>query len=384
MSTASWQIVAEREVAAQVRSKMFRISTVITCLAVLGGVIALGMLRDRAPSYDIGVTGGDASAVIQASRQLLDEDAKIDVTTFADQQSGEEAVRDGKVDVLLNKFADSWELVGDEDIPATLGGALSAGVQAATLQANAASQDVDLEKLSKGAVVSERVLAGDVGERTTLRGFGFVMGLLFYVFALIFGMQIAYSVVQEKESRVVEILAAAVETRSLMWGKVIANTVLAVGQVVLLALITVVGLLATGSRDLLAGVGPALGWFIAFFVIGFIALAALWSAAAALASRVADINSTTMPMQVLLFTGYALGSFGSGRVTDMASMVPVISSMVMPGRIALGGAPVWQIVLALALNAVAAVLFVRLGARIYDQNLLQTSRKVGFREAFTR
>lgn len=384
MSTPSWRIVAEREIGAQVRSKMFKISTLITCLAVLAGVVALGVLRDRTPSYDIGVAGGDASAVIEAGRSMLDKGAEIELTAFADLAAGEQAVRDGKVEVLLAKSARGWELIGDEEIPATLGGALSAGVQRATLQANAAEQQVDLARLSEGTELHERLLAGDQGERDTMHGFGFVMGLLFYVFALIFGMQIAYSVVQEKESRVVEILAAAIQTRSLMWGKVVANTALAVGQVVLLAVITVVGLRATGSRDLLSDVGPALGWFVAFFVIGFIALAALWSAAAALASRVADINATTMPMQVLLFTGYALGSFGSGRVTETASMVPVISSMVMPGRIALGEVPLWQIVLALAINVLAAALFVRLGSRIYDQNLLQTSRKVGFREALSR
>ena len=131
--------------------------------------------------------------------------------------------------------------------------------------------------------------------------------------ALLFGMQIAQSVVAEKESRVVEILAAAIPTRALLWGKIAGNTLLALGQVVILVGRRTGDLRGARQQTLLAGVGPAMVWFVAFFALGFIALAALWSAAGALSSRVQDIASTTMPLQMVLLAGYLVGAFADGH-----------------------------------------------------------------------
>ena len=202
--------------------------------------------------------------------------------------------------------------------------------------------------------------------------------------ALLFGMQIAQSVVAEKESRVVEILAAAIPTRALLWGKIAGNTLLALAQVVILVGGGLVIFAVLGNETLLGGVGPAMAWFVAFFALGFIALAALWSAAGALSSRVQDIASTTMPLQMVLLAGYMIGAFASGTALSVASQVPVVSAIVMPGRLAYDDVALWEILLALGLNVVAAVLLVRLGARIYDHNLMQTSRKIGFGEALRR
>ena len=128
----------------------------------------------------------------------------------------------------------------------------------------------------------------DVGQRKLV---AFGLSLIFYLVAMLFGMQIAQSVVAEKESRVVEILAAAIPTRALLWGKIAGNTLLALGQVVILVGGGLVIFAVLGNETMLSGVGPAMVWFIAFFALGFIALAALWSAAGALASRVQDIAS---------------------------------------------------------------------------------------------
>ncbi len=99
---------------------------------------------------------------------------------------------------------------------------------------NAAAQDIDLEALYAGADVTVDLLdpdSEDVGQRKLV---AFGLSLIFYLVAMLFGMQIAQSVVAEKESRVVEILAAAIPTRTLLWGKIVGNTLLALGQVVIL------------------------------------------------------------------------------------------------------------------------------------------------------
>ena len=91
-----------------------------------------------------------------------------------------------------------------------------------------------------------------------------------------------------------------------------------------------------------------------------------------------------MPLQVVLLGGYMISALAEGTVLEVASQVPVISAIVMPGRLAYDDVALWEILLSLGLNVVAAVLLVRLGARIYDHNLMQTSRRIGFGEALRR
>ena len=274
--------------------------------------------------------------------------------------------------------------MADNEVDAPLEAAVRSSVAAEAVARNAAAQDVDLAALNAGADVQVDLLdpdSEDVGQRKLV---AFGLSLIFYLVAMLFGMQIAQSVVAEKESRVVEILAAAIPTRALLWGKIAGNTLLALVQVVVLVGGGLVIFAVLGNQTLLSGVGPAMVWFIAFFALGFIALAALWSAAGALSSRVQDIASTTMPLQMVLLVGYMVGAFAAGIALDVASQIPVLSAIVMPGRLAYDDVALWEILLSLGLNVVAAVLLVRLGARIYDRNLMQTNRKIGFGEALSR
>ena len=200
--------------------------------------------------------------------------------------------------------------------------------------------------------------------------------------ALGFGMSIAQSVTQEKESRVVEILAAAVPIRSLLWGKIIGNTVLALGQVVLLVAVGLVGLAVTGRRELLTGISWAALWYVLFFVLGFLALAALWSVAGSLASRQEDLQATTMPGQLILIVPYFISVLASEQIQTIVSMLPIVSTMVMPGRMAQGDVPWWQIAVAIAATLVAAAVFVRVGSRLYERTLLRTGGRIKYRDAF--
>ena len=194
-------------------------------------------------------------------------------------------------------------------------------------------------------------------------------------------MTIAQSVVQEKESRIVEILAAAVPIRSLLWGKIAGNTVLAMSQVTLLAVVGLVGLAAIGERDLLEGIGPAVLWYVAFFVLGFVALACLWAVAGSLASRQEDLQSTTLPGQMILLLPYLASVLAGDQLKTVLSMVPIVSTMIMPGRMAEGSVPWWQIAVAIAVTVAAAVLFVRVGSKLYERTLLRTSGRLGYRQA---
>lgn len=384
-TTPVWRIVAEREFMTKVRDKTFIGATVFTLLFLIGFFVVGSIIDGNSDDFDVAVVGGQDSALVQQAEALLqadNPDASITVEEVDDLAAAEVSVREGDADAALVRGDDGYELLGDDEIDTGLRAALTTAVSRDVLERNAAAQGVDLEALNEGTDIGVRLLDENADESGARSVVAFAFALVFFMTALGFGMSIAQSVTQEKESRVVEILAAAVPIRSLLWGKIIGNTVLALGQVVLLVAVGLVGLAITGRRELLTGISWAALWYVLFFVLGFLALAALWSVAGSLASRQEDLQATTMPGQLILIVPYFISVLASEQIQTIVSMLPIVSTMVMPGRMAQGDVPWWQIAVAIAATLVAAAVFVRVGSRLYERTLLRTGGRIKYRDAF--
>ena len=384
-TTPVWRIVAEREFMTKVRDKTFIGATVFTLLFLIGFFVVGSIIDGNSDDFDVAVVGGQDSALVQQAEALLqadNPDASITVEEVDDLAAAEVSVREGDADAALVRGDDGYELLGDDEIDTGLRAALTTAVSRDVLERNAAAQGVDLEALNEGTDIGVRLLDENADESGARSVVAFAFALVFFMTALGFGMSIAQRVTQEKESRVVEILAAAVPIRSLLWGKIIGNTVLALGQVVLLVAVGLVGLAITGRRELLTGISWAALWYVLFFVLGFLALAALWSVAGSLASRQEDLQATTMPGQLILIVPYFMSVLASEQIQTIVSMLPIVSTMVMPGRMAQGDVPWWQIAVAIAATLVAAAVFVRVGSRLYERTLLRTGGRIKYRDAF--
>ena len=384
-TTPVWRIVAEREFMTKVRDKTFIGATVFTLLFLIGFFVVGSIIDGNSDDFDVAVVDGQDSALVQQAETLLqadNPDASITVEEVDDLAAAEVSVREGDADAALVRGDDGYELLGDDEIDTGLRAALTTAVSRDVLERNAAAQGVDLEALNEGTDIGVRLLDENADESGARSVVAFAFALVFFMTALGFGMSIAQSVTQEKESRVVEILAAAVPIRSLLWGKIIGNTVLALGQVVLLVAVGLVGLAITGRRELLTGISWAALWYVLFFVLGFLALAALWSVAGSLASRQEDLQATTMPGQLILIVPYFISVLASEQIQTIVSMLPIVSTMVMPGRMAQGDVPWWQIAVAIAATLVAAAVFVRVGSRLYERTLLRTGGRIKYRDAF--
>lgn len=384
-TTPVWRIVAEREFMTKVRDKTFIGATVFTLLFLIGFFVVGSIIDGNSDDFDVAVVGGQDSALVQQAEALLqadNPDASITVEEVDDLAAAEVSVREGDADAALVRGDDGYELLGDDEIDTGLRAALTTAVSRDVLERNAAAQGVDLEALNEGTDIGVRLLDENADESGARSVVAFAFALVFFMTALGFGMSIAQSVTQEKESRVVEILAAAVPIRSLLWGKIIGNTVLALGQVVLLVAVGLVGLAVTGRRELLTGISWAALWYVLFFVLGFLALAALWSVAGSLASRQEDLQATTMPGQLILIVPYFISVLASEQIQTIVSMLPIVSTMVMPGRMAQGDVPWWQIAVAIAATLVAAAVCVRVGSRLYERTLLRTGGRIKYHDAF--
>jgi ABC-2 type transport system permease protein len=212
----------------------------------------------------------------------------------------------------------------------------------------------------------------------------FVFSMLFFFVVFQFGYAIAQGVVQEKESRIVELLVSAIPVRTLLFGKVLGNGGLALAQLVLLAVVAVVGTAVTGDRELTSLLLRNAGWFLTFFMLGFLMLSCLWAAAGAFASRNEDLQATTTPLSLLVMLPlFAAVYTPDGPLRTAMSYFPITSPLVMPSRLLAGDATGWQAAVSALLLLVTAGLAVLLGERLYRSSLLRTSGRTTLRQAWS-
>ncbi|KUG51968.1 hypothetical protein AVL62_08555 [Serinicoccus chungangensis] len=385
---APWTLVAAREIQVKLTDKNFLVGTALTLVLLLGAMFLPALIGGGTTSYDVAVTDEAATGVVdqaEESLQAADEESAITPVDVADRAAAETAVLDGDVDAALVGGPGAWELLHDGGAPTSLDGALSEAVSASAMAANAEAAGTTVADLTAGSELAQVDLAADDGTMTGPLAFvlGFAFAMLFYFAALMFGMQIANSVVEEKQSRIIEILAAKIPTRQLLMGKVLGNTVLAFGQLALIAAVSLVGLTVVDLDVALPGLTQAILWYLPFFLVGFLALACVWAAAGALASRTEDLQQTTMPLTMVLVVLFIIGLYLEGMWQQVFSFVPVASTFVMPVRIIEGDTAIWEPVVALALALVFCALTITLGSRLYERALLHTSGSLSWRRAMS-
>lgn len=385
----AWPLVAAREIQVRLRDKNFLTSTVLTVLLLLAVMVAPSLFGGGGSmSYKIGVEGAEGVSIVQQSEQVAqasDEGASLTATELGDAAAVEEATRTGDVDYGLIQTDAGWELVDEGPTSNELSAIVGEVVRTQALTANAEAAGTDVGSLMAGTELTTRDLTESSDGSNGLMAFilGMVFAALFYMSSLMFGMQIASSVVEEKQSRLVEILAAAVPIRSLLFGKVVGNTVLALGQLILIVAVGLIGLTFTDFDIALPGLMEGVAWYIPFFVFGFLALACIWAAAGSLASRNEDLQSTTMPLTMVLVLVFVVGINLQGMWREIGSFVPVLSTILMPMRILEGETAWWEPVVALALVLVFCWFTIRIGARLYQRSVMHTSGTMSWRKALT-
>lgn len=380
----AWGIVMRREIVAKLTDKAFLSGTILT-LALIIGATALGIFAgNRGTRSTIAVTTDQAAAVVRTTDQM--QKATSDKNSFtveqvASEEAARKAVSEGDADAWLRQQDGAWTLVFNKKSTPEVTSAISQAVQAQLMGELGAKAGMNPEQLTRAGTVQTELVDGGTDKALLTLIATFAFSILFFMSSLTFGMQIAGSVVEEKSSRIVEIISAAIPVRQLLAGKVIGNTLMALGQMALFAIAGLVGLSFTPYKDMLPAVSTAVVWFLVYFIAGFLALACVWAVAGSLASRQEDLQSTTTPLTMMLTLVYMAGFFASGTLAKVLSFVPVISSVLMPARLVAGDAEWWELVVGLLLNLAFAAVTVLVGERIYRRALLQTQGVISYRQA---
>ena len=357
---ATW-LVAQREITMRLRSKAFLISTAVLLLAILASIVVSGFLGASAASSATKVaTVGQTSAVVEGVQGL-------EVTQADSVDAAEQLVRDGTVDAAI--------------VPAEgdAGAASSLPYEVVALD----STPTGVVSLLSVTPTVQLLEPSDDSDGPLAYIIGIAFGIVFFMSAVTFGSTIAQSVVEEKQTRVVEILLSTISARELMAGKVVGNSILAFGQIALIAVMAVLGLTITGQSALLGLLGPAIAWFVVFFVFGFVLIAALYAATAALVSRQEEVASVTSPVTTLVMIPYFLVIFFNSNETVMAIMsyVPFSAPIGMPLRLFLGDAAWWEPLVSLVILVATTALVIAIGSRIYSNSLLRTGARVSLKDA---
>ena len=432
--------VARREYVARGSTRTFRISTIVLVLAGLGVALAPVILRaifgegeqtrievfvgDSHPSVDVttqvsGVLnapllpGGTGSGGSGNSRP------QYVVTTVTDEAASRARVLDGKVAGLL---------VVDRP---TAGGDLTFAyvTKETTLDRIAPT----VRQVAASIAIQERLAGSGIppAEQATLfaepkwsiqpadpnappgvnpndlkNGFaiGFVLAIVLFMAIILYGQWIAYSVAEEKSSRVMEVILGAATPFELLAGKVVGVGALALTQYVVVFVTAAIALLFQGQIASLifggpGGGGPGLGdsltsglsigllvAFGVFFVLGFALYAALYAGAAALVSRTEDINQIVAPMTLIATAGYLVAVYSSTGLLDphstfvqVMSFIPFFSPYLMLSRVGTGLAGPAEVLVAVALLLVTIPIAIWLAARFYAAGVLMYGQRPSLR-----
>ncbi|MFC9441275.1 MULTISPECIES: ABC transporter permease [Brevibacterium] len=348
-------LVIEREIMVRLRSKAFVVSTLLGVI-LFGTVVAVsGSLPSLFASTDkVAVTSADSVAGIDG----------IEPVVVGSTEEAEELVRSEEVSAAVVDSADSptgTTIIALRAAPESLSGALSL------------TPTVD-------------ILDPNAPDPALTRFIGLGLGLIFLSSAMTFGMTIASSVVEEKQSRIVEILLASTSARAIMFGKVIACSVLAFAQVALTAVAVLVGAAISGNDLVLGRLADPIAWFIPLFVVGFVMIAALYAAAASMVSRSEDLGSTSTPIMMLILLPYMGVVLFSDNEAIMAvlSYIPFSAAVAVPMRVFMGTTAWWEPLVSLAILSLTTVLALLLATRIFEQSILKSGPKVSWKQALGR
>jgi ABC-2 type transport system permease protein len=374
------RLVASREISTRVRDKSFVISSLVIVLLLLGGLgLQVALASDDEPTR-VGVVAGSPqlSTALEAQGQALDVD--VTVVPLDDEAAGRSALEAGDVDGVV--LADGPELLVEQSAGASLQAVVQGAVSQLALGQQLAEAGIGGLDVPEVAVTPLDPDADEDGRRVVIA----IVGVsVLYSLLIMFGQFVAQGVVEEKSSRVVELLLATMRPWQLLAGKILGLGALGLAQIVLLGVVGVGGALAFDVVDVPGELIGTVVSVVLWFVLGYALYAALFAVAASLVSRQEDLGSvltpTVLALVVSFFVGIQAASEPAGTLATVTSFVPGLSPLVMPVRQAAGEAGVLEIALAVVLMLVAIGLVVRLGGRVYAGALLRTSGKTKLREA---
>lgn len=385
------RLVARREAVERARSRAFKISTAV--LLVMGPVMVVlsqivpGLIEDD--PIQIAFVGNNPAGTVSALAETAAViDLEYELRDVDSSEEAEEMLDEGEIDAVL---VDGERLIFRDESKSEIVFALNEAIRAANLPAQIEALGLtpeDVAPLISPVQLDVRLLDPPDEDESLHPVVALLVIVAMFGAIVLYGQWVLLGVIEEKTSRVAEVLFGAVRPTELMIGKVAGNLFLAMAQMGMGALTGVIALALIGSSvDIpnLAFAGAAVALVAA--VMGVVLYAFAYAAAGATVSRPEDATSAAMPIMVVLMLGYVgsavivIGKPDS-VIAVILSLAPPWSPIAMPARVALGSPAWWEVAIAFGLLAVTIVGMARLAGRIYTGAILQTGPRISLLRAF--
>ncbi len=386
------RLIAAREITQRLRSRIFQVITLVVSALLVVGVLLPALFGDDEAEPEplrLGVVGEPDAGTLAALYVVgFQRGVEPDIEVLEDRAAAEAALLSAEAPLDAVVVPGEAIVVGSLD-PITSGGVLGALQESLRLTAALADSDRTVEELVADLTTPPLPIEELVGDSTERLGRFLLANIgagFVYATLLMYGSWIVSGIIEEKGSRVVEILLSKVRARDLLVGKL-----LGIGAVGLLQTLVIFGPavgagIALNSEVIPAGAGLQLANIALWWVLGFAFYATLMAGAGSLVSRPEEAQVVLTPVTVILVVAFAF-SFGimnepDGLAATVGGILPFSAPIVMIVRGALGQPTVVDYVLAVTATLIAAFGSALLAARIYRGGILRVGSRVRLADAW--
>jgi ABC-2 type transport system permease protein len=376
-------LVARREVRMRMRSRVFVGGTIVMAVLVVVGIVAASLFAGRTTPLRVGFSGGSQALERSFTASAAALGAKVTVSDIADVTAGRAQVTAGTLDVLVIGTSTGPTAVAKDAIPSNVESALSLAAEAARLSDAGLSPAAVASAM---ALVPVQLLQPPNPKDNENLFASLALGILLWIALGQYGNMVAQGVVEEKATRIMEILLATIQPSRLLAGKVIGIGLVGLLQLTIVGAAALVTVHVTNVAAIPAlGVASILG-DIFWFLLGFLFYATAYAAVASLVSRQEEVQSAVAPIGILQIAAYLLVYAAlpnpTGPLATVCSLLPPFAPILMAVRMADIDVPFWQVGLAIALTVASIVGLTWLAGRIYANAAMRLGTRVRFMDAF--
>ncbi len=379
----SLSLVARREFREGLRRRSYRISILIQVLVVVAIIAIASLTSSETEEFDVVAVGARAEAVAKAAQDQQEAfGVELTVTEASSEAGAREEVETGDIDAALT----DTELYTSGEPSPQLTSILDAAQRSArgtevlrregldAAQIKAALEPPPLEQVSVG---------GDTADDQAI---AFIGSLLLYLAIIFSGYAVASAVIEEKSSRVIELVLPTVRPMWILAGKLVGTGLLGVIQVGAVAAAGLAAAVAVGEVvDLPSSTAATVALILLYFVLGYALYAAAFAGAASLVSRQEDLQSTTAPPMLVLVAAYIatvqVVNDPDSSLAAFCTLFPPTAPMMAPARAAQDSLPLGELLLSVALMVASIVGLLMVARGIYERGILQTGAPMKIRDA---
>lgn len=385
-------LVARREILERGRSRGFIFSVLFTTAIVVGSFLLPALLFGGPEQAKIGVVQ-PAPPALQSTIQAIASgaDQRLVLLPYPDRSAADAALKADQVEAVVDVPADlsgPGAVVYKETADPVLQSIVGSAVVALRVNSLLTGTDVDQAALAAAQAPPQAV---ELDPQTDADGARFLVANIGAVLILVgifsFGFTVLTGVVEEKQSRVVEVVLATVRARDLLMGKVLGIGVLGIVQLIVFV---VAALAAAGltSKLVLPSTTPASILLLAvWFILGYTLYSTALGFLGALASRMEEASNASTPVTLVAMVSYFVAIFAvvndpHGTVATIATFLPPSAPFVVPLRAAFDAIAPWEIALSIVITLAGIWVLFTIGARVYSGAVLQTAGRMKLRDAW--